>query len=330
MRNGTICPYCERPLEDYSRDHIFPGFLGGGRKIPACKPCNDIFGSTFEARAAAVLYRVQVSMATWGLSFTQAPRMWRRALTHMGREYDISVEDAETKLRISSPIKEDGGDGRLAAISFGNKAEAERAVRRARRKGYVRATVQKIGVEMPAPHIPFEFDLGPGVVRTALKMCYALGTTLLGFNLAEVAHARAILKGDPNSLPPNVIPSFEVYESLDAVREPLSHVIYVERDETRVYGVVQFFGVLQLYCGLGRPDGSAPAAARAGVLDPLTGAESFFDPEPLRLKIPSIVGEDDLPEAAGAWLKRFQDGAVSRGATEPVNLAGTLSYRSVQ
>lgn len=104
----------------------------------------------------------------------------------------------------------------------------------------------------------------------------------------------------------------------------------MERDETRFYGVVQFFGVLQLYCGLGQPNGSAPAVARAGVLDPITGAESFSDPESLRLKLPSIIGEDDLPGAAGSWLKRFQDGAVGRGATEPVNLAGTLLYKSVQ
>jgi hypothetical protein len=160
-------------------------------------------------------------------------------------------------------------------------------------------------------------------------MCYALGTTLPGFKLAEVARARNS-QGRSRQLAPNIIPSFEVYESLDAVREPLSHVIYVERDETRFYSVVQFFGVLQLYCGLGQPDGSAPAVARAGILDPITGNESFSDLESPRLKLPSIIGEDDLSGVAGAWLKRFQDGAVSRGATEPVNLASTLSYRSVQ
>lgn len=111
------------------------------------------------------------------------------------------------------------------------------------------------------------------------------------------------------------------------MREPLSHVIYVERDETRIYGVVQFFGVLQLYCGLGRPNGAAPCAARVGVLDPLTGIEEISDVEPLRLPMPTVIGDEELSQAANAWLKRFQEGAVRRGATKPVNLEGTLSYK---
>lgn len=328
MTDKILCPYCERPIEDYSRDHIFPDFLGGGRKMPACKQCNEIFGSTFEGRAALMLYGMQVSMSTWGLSFNQTAPAWRRAFEHMGLEFDVSVEGAEPRFRLSRPIKEVGKDGKLAAISFGNKKEAERAVKRARKKGHDKAVAQKIYVEMPAPQIPFVFELNPGVLRTALKMCYALSTSLPGFTLNEVAHARAILKGDPGRLPVNVIPSFEIHESLDAMREPLSHIIYVERDETRVYGVVQFFGVLQLYCGLGRPNGSAPCAARVGILDPLTGVEKFSGVEPLRLPMPTVIGDVELSQAADAWLKRFQEGAVSRGATKPVNLEGTLSYKS--
>jgi hypothetical protein len=183
-------------------------------------------------------------------------------------------------------------------------------------------------VEIPAPQIPFVFELNPGVLRTALKMCYSLSTFLPDFTLGEVAHARAILKGNPDSLPVNVIPSFEVYKSLDAMREPLSHVIYVERDKTRIYGVVQFFGVLQLYCGLGRPDSSAPRATRVGILDPLTGAERFSDVDPLGLPMPILIEDEELSQAADSWLRRFQEGAVSRGATKPVNLVGTLSYKS--
>jgi hypothetical protein len=329
MTNRALCPYCERPIEDYSRDHIFPEFLGGGRKIPACKQCNEIFGGTFEGRAAAMLYGLQVSMSTWGLSFSQTAPAWQRALEHMGLEFDITVEGADTKFRLSCPIKEIGKDGKLTSISFGNKKEAERAVKQARKKGHDKAVLQKMYVEMTAPHVPFVFDLGPGVLRTALKMCYALSTSLPGFTLAEVAHARAILKSDPGRLPVNVIPSFEVYESLDALRDPLSHVIYVERDETRIYGVVQIFGVLQLYCGLGRPDGSAPRVARIGILDPFTGAERFSDVSPLSLPLPTLLRDEELSQAADAWLKRFQDGAVARGATKSVNLAGTLSYKSI-
>jgi hypothetical protein len=189
--------------------------------------------------------------------------------------------------------------------------------------------MQKIQVEMPAPHVPFVFDLGPYVLRAALKMCYALSTSLPGFTLAEVAHARAILKDDPGRPPIDVVPSFDIYESLNSLREPLSHVIYVERGETIIYGVVQFFGELQLYCALGRPDGSAPRAARVGILDPLTGAERFSDVNPLSLPLPTELGDEELSQAADAWLKRFQEAAVARGATKPINLEGTLSFFSI-
>jgi hypothetical protein len=143
-----------------------------------------------------------------------------------------------------------------------------------------------------------------------------------------VAHARAILKGDPRHLPINVLPAFETYTSLDAMREPLSHVIYVERDETRIYGVVQFFGVIQVYCGLGMPNGTASRAARIGILDPLKGDERFFDTQLLSLPIPAIVGEEEFSQKAESLMGKFQEEAIKRGATKPINLVGTLSYSS--
>lgn len=330
MTDMILCPYCELPIEDYSRDHIFSEFLGGSRKISACKQCNQVFGSTFEGRAAVMFYGMQVSMSTWGLSFSQTAPAWRRAFEHMGQEFDILIEGEEPKLQLSRPIKEIGEDGKLKAISFGNEKEARRAINKARKKGHDKAIVQKLRVEIPAPQYPFVFDLGPYVLRTALKMCYALSTSLPSFNLDDVAHARSILKGDPDRLPVNVRPAFEVYDSLDAVREPLSHVIYVERDAGRIYGVVQFFGVLQLFCGLGAPKGSATQAARVGILDPLTGIEKFSDADPLGLPTPTLVKGEQLSHAVSGWRKRFQEGAVSRGATNLIKLDGTISFKSIR
>jgi hypothetical protein len=79
----------------------------------------------------------------------------------------------------------------------------------------------------------------------------------------------------------------------------------------------------------GRPDGSATPAARIGVLDPLTGAERISDVSRLNLPLPTTLRDEELSQAADAWLKRFQDGAVARGATKPVNLVGTLSYKAI-
>lgn len=328
MTGKILCPYCGQPIEVYSRDHIFPEFLGGSRTIPACKQCNDIFGSTFEGQAAVMLYGMQVSMSTWGLSFSQTAPAWRRAFEHMGLKFDILIEGAEPKLQLSHPIKEVGKDGKLKAISFGNKKEAERAVNKARKRGHDKAVMQKLHVEIPAPQYPFVFNLGPHVLRTALKMCYALSTTLPGFTLGEVANARAVLKGDHGRMPTNVTPAFEVYDSLDAIREPLSHVIYVERGEAHIYGVVQFFGVVQLFCELGIPQDSATRAARIGILDPITGVERFPEVDLLGLPAPAVLRGEELSEGAAAWLKRFEEVAVSRGARNTVDLSGTLSYET--
>ena len=330
MKSKILCPYCEQLIQEYSRDHIFPEFLGGSRTIAACKPCNEIFGNTFEGRAAAMLYGMQVSMSTWGLSFRQTAPRWRRALKHQGIEFDISVEGTEPKLTLSRPIKEVRKDGTLSAISFGNAKEAVRTLRNARKKGYDNAVLETVALEMPSPSIPFRFELNQHVLRTALKMCYALSTLLPQFDPNEVAHARSILKFDPHRMHVNVIPAFETYESLDDMHEPLSHLVYVERDESRLYGVVRFFGVLQVFCGLGRVDRkSEPGAALMGILDPITGKEKFSDAPSLSLPIPSFTGEEGLSHANNSWFQKFKESAVARGATKPINLVGTASYKAV-
>jgi hypothetical protein len=155
ITNKTLCPYCEQLIQDFSRDHIFPDFLGGSSKIPACKRCNEVFGGTFEGRAATMLYGVQVSMSTWGLVFNQTVPPWRRAYEHKGVEFDISVEDTEPKLRLSRPIKEIKGDGKPISISFGSEKEAVRAASRAKKKGNDKVVLRTIEVELPPLQVPF-------------------------------------------------------------------------------------------------------------------------------------------------------------------------------
>ena len=156
-------------------------------------------------------------------------------------------------------------------------------------------------------------------------MCYALSTRLPGFTLSEVAHARSILQADPRFLPVNVVSAFETYALLDDLRLPLSHVIYVERNGTRVSGVVQFYGVIQLFCGLGTSV-SENTSAGLGVLDPLTGTERFSQLKSLALNFPAPITEEDLSGAGKSWLKKFENSAKARGATKPINLTGTFDY----
>lgn len=302
----ALCPYCAECIREHSRDHIFPEFLGGRKTILACKGCNETAGNTFEARAALMVYGMQVSMSTWGLSFKRTAPPWKRAHKYRGLEFDISAQGSEPKLTLSCPIKEINEEGKLASITFGNRKEAERVAQRAGRKGNKRVVVQKLGVEIDQPQIPFRFELSPDLLRTGLKMCYALSTRLAGFTLNEVAHARSILQGDPNFLPVNVIPAFETYAALDHLRLPLSHVIYVERNGARVSGVIQFYGVIQLFCGLGISASTESSSARLGLLDPLTGTERFSDLNSLGLNFPTPITQEVLSEVGQFGWKNFR------------------------
>ena len=64
-----LCPYCRTMLDQISRDHIFPNFMGGSRTIPACAQCNNrVFGARFEAKAARQILGFQLMLTSLGLS----------------------------------------------------------------------------------------------------------------------------------------------------------------------------------------------------------------------------------------------------------------------
>lgn len=95
------------------------------------------------------------------------------------------------------------------------------------------------------------------------------------------------------------------------------------------HGVIQFFGVIQLYCRLAASAGSAPEAGMLGTLDPITGVEETLPVTPLRLSSPPDPYK--LPElfsrGSGVWLMKFEESARERGASETVNLIGTANDR---
>lgn len=298
--------------------------------IAACRDCNGKFGHSFEAQSALMLYAMQTSMATWGLTFKQAPRLWKRALSHRGLEFDLLVEDSEPKFRLSRPIQQRTKAGKLVSIIFGNIKQAELAAKSARRKGNKSAEVERILVETTRPQIPLQYELSPQLLRTGLKMCSALATKLPHFSVDEISDARISLKGPSRRLPSNVDPAFETYSSLDQLRKPLSHVIYVERTPTMTYGVVQFFGVIQLFCRLGVAGQKLSPTGHLGVLDPISGDEEFRETTPLSLPFPTSVSENELQTVAQLWLSKFEKSAKKRGATKPLKLEGRASYVSTK
>src|SRR5438046_795158 len=95
---SELCPYCDaRPRN--SDDHIFPEFLGGKTTIRACKPCNDVFGHSFEGPVSNDFAPAVVILRRGGL---RSPRrfVWRRAIKRDGIDYDL---DSDLSLTPSSP-----------------------------------------------------------------------------------------------------------------------------------------------------------------------------------------------------------------------------------
>lgn len=318
-----ICPYCMARISEKSQDHIFPHFLGGRKQIICCKKCNNIFGHTFEAAAAKFLQPLHVFISSWGVPLRSTDPTWRGAYVHDGKPLDLSVGETGVRIKLSKPIITHDKKGEVVGAEFADKTQADNFARRMVEKGKAREVRFQ---QTPPPQtdlagLKLTLEIGPVIRRVALKMCIAVSTLLPEFGAEEVAEARELLVADPSSKPVNTLAAYLIYEEIDSRRAALSHVIYVERDRTRVYGLVQFFGVVQLFCRLGTPKGTASQAARLALLDPVTGVEQLSAIPPLNLPEPPYwLRMEEYPKLIEGWMKKFREEAIKRGATHPPNL----------
>ncbi len=319
-----LCPYCLAPIRIQSRDHIFPQFLGGKRKVDCCKNCDSVFGHTFEAEAAKILQAEHVFISSWGIPLRSADPTWKTAHVQDGKSYNLSVGQTGVKPELAKPVIKLDDEGRVEFGEFVDKKQADKFARSLIEKG--KAKEVKLEV-VPPPKIDLTglshtLVLGPDIRRAALKMCLALSTLLPDFKMEEIAEARLFLRGDRRLVPVNnTLAAYNIYEAIDSRRKALSHVIYVERSQSRVYGLVQFFGVTQLFCRLGMPKNGSGSAAIFASLDPVTGREEFSDISPLDLtEPPYLLSREEHPRLMEGWLKKYRDEAIKRGATHPPDL----------
>lgn len=317
------CPYCGKTILEQSRDHIFPQFLGGRREIICCKRCNDVFGHTFEAEAAKYLQHLHVFISSWGVPLRSADPTWRGAYVHEGRPLDLSVGETGVKTSLSKPLVHRDESGQIAGIEFEDRDQAEEAARRLVEKGKAKdVRIQEVPATQPTLEgLEIDLQIGPALRRVALKMCIGVSTFLPEFVQEDVATATQIVLADPYSKPPNTLVAFARYDGVDALRPALSHLVFVERSERRTYALVQFFGVVQLFCRLGIPKQHAPQAALFGFLDPVAGEEVFSTASPLNIEEPpDSILIPEYPNLMQRWLVKFRDEAVKRGATHPPDL----------
>lgn len=321
------CPYCLISVDVASRDHIFPQFIGGSRTIAACKDCNDRFGHTVEAAAASQLQPLHVFISSWGVPLANKSPLWPEAYTAGDKVYDLLVGEKGVKPRLSRPVIKRDSEGQIVSGEFASRADAERAIERLAARGKLKRAELH---EVPPPITDLRglentFELGPAVRRLALKMCIALGTLVSGIEMSELDEGRQVLLADPGSVPSCTLAAYGDYPGIDNRRPALSHVVYVERGSERVYGLVQFFGVVQLFCRLGKTAQPSSPSALLATLDPVAGAEEVAELGPLSLPEPPYrIHLDEYPRLVENWTRKFREEAIRRGATHPPNLQ-TLS-----
>lgn len=164
------------------------------------------------------------------------------------------------------------------------------------------------------------YTIGSALRRLALKMCVAAYMLLPEEPIyEEVSEARIYLTGSHKAETQvnSVYTAISDYVTLDALRRGLSHVIYVERSAGRVYGVVQFFGFLQLYCRLGTARATKPAAVLC-TLDPVLGEEVMRRADPLGLDEPPYsIPREEYTAAMMRWQEKQRREIIARGGKAP-------------
>jgi hypothetical protein len=249
------------------------------------------------------------------------------AYSHAGKPYDLEVGETGVRpvLSSSSPHIQWGDKGQIAAREFRTRREAELFAKHLLKKGKVKC-VEIIAVPPPEIDIAglgMELQLGPDIKRLALKISVAAATLLPHFKSESVFLARQYLTGARSAGYIDVVlPAYDTFNELDSIRGSLCHLVYAVRARGDIWAVVQFFGVVQLYCRLGSYDANVPAAAILGMLDPVSGQESFSDVRVIEFPVPPFsIPAEIYPSKLSQWFAKFRAEALARGATHPPNLS---------
>jgi hypothetical protein len=295
------CPYCGG-TENPSKDHIFSDFFGGRQTIDACRECNSRFGHEFEGRFINALAPMIVSLAVCGLK-PKRKVTWKDAFVDLetGIKYDVNSD-----LFAIAPVQWRVLEGGVRAMTATDPRIVERHVENFKKQGK-KISISRLDSKSMRPEISFPVHFDDNMKRTAVKMCIAL---LDHFEYNQVVHPQTIdylLNGESGPIPAGI--ACVSYPALDALREPLSHVIYVQGMKKRkfLYGIVQFFGVLQVYCILnGQYRGED--LSLLGTLNSINFLESFAEAPALNLQLPyGDIPADDYWTGMWQMFRKFDE-----------------------
>jgi hypothetical protein len=319
-KSSEVCPYSAPPFGEFTNDHIFPEFLGGRRSIRVCRDCNNRFGHSFEANAAAQLKRMQVFVSHFGLDLTHAPATWPAALDIEGTSYDLKSGPDGVQYELARPIILRNEAGEIIGGRARSRSEAKKVAASLIDKGIAKEIKieESPGENLNDIKLSMDLNYNDDLYRFSAKLASNMAIALGHGSLIKESGIAGYLHASPGW---GTRGAFCDTSAIRKLRPPLSHTIYVEFG-LESQAIVILFGGMQICV----PLPPAKPGAILGFLDPITGEEFFGEVKPLYITpVPKFWTEAEVQIHAAYILQLLSEEANSRGATRPPNLS-VLGY----
>ncbi|HEY4365125.1 MAG TPA: HNH endonuclease [Bryobacteraceae bacterium] len=310
------CPYSAPPYGAFSDDHIFPLFLGGRKTVRICKPCNDVFGHSFEGRCSNQLKRLQVFISHFGLDLTRTGATWPAALTIGDDTYDLRPGPDGAQYFLSKPTFIKDAKGNIIGGKARSVSEVKRITGGLIKAGKAKEVEIFTSQDRPIDDVTLTgaFSFNPDLYRTATKM---VANALVAFDRLDIiaeSDISAYLHGSADR--PTSLAYCDVTPIRD-LRPGLAHTIYVELGEIS-YGIVLIFGFQKLFVPLSSVSKSEAFLAS---LDPLTGDEQFSPVSPIGPRsVPALIQHHEAMSHVQEMNEALAREAVQRRAKHPPQL----------
>lgn len=326
----SLCLYCQKNIAD-TREHIFPSFLGGSMTIKACRKCNNSFGTQFESKAANNYFsQIHILIVDMGIKLKNITALWKNACTNNdGLRFSIKSNGKKNETYLPSRRKLQ--DGCFVYPNRGDFDKMNSSLSNEKKLSELNLKQE----QFKRLRTRYTLVMNDYVKRTALKMCLAYAATLPNLQLSEIRDACDDLCDVSNKFLHRVKVPYFKYTSLESWKtrgktslspesiQVLNHIIYVERNQSKICGIVQFFGIFQVYCNLGKNISKAEEAAILGELDPVTGKERFRNV--MVQCFPEPTNEDQITTSckiqyANECSQQLYDDIIKRGGNSKYTL----------
>ena len=246
------------------------------------------------------------------------PVVWRNGLTdERGDTFDV---DQDLKAVQTKPSIERDEAGRIIRMRMAINEGTNRQIESLGKKYPDRKTITRYEKrQIDVRQIQMEIKVGNNARRLAIKMCAGLTTLMKSpIDILNASTRAYLIQSDPSSASVRI--THAVYDSLEKLIPPLSHSIYVEgnNQEHRLYALVQYFGLFQLYVQLNE-NFQGMDFAYLGTLDWINKKESFLRISSLLLPAtPITISLEDYASSLAARQAHFHKQLQLRASQPPM------------